>query len=149
MRRLFPICAALLFLAACAQNKLSPDEASRLQGGTTTVVVYGFCIPMDHLIKTAMTRSTINFLVDGQKVGTMQSCSHQTFTVKSGYWNAKFEQEGLFGSSTWLHEEVFRPGETQYLYMYPAGYGTFGSKWVSKADADGGIAAISKIGQMF
>jgi hypothetical protein len=141
--------ATLITLSGCAANKLSPDEISKLKGGTTTVVAYGFCVPMDYIVQTAITRATMDIVVDGQVVGTMQTCSFATFKVKSGYWNIAFKPQGLLGGGANLGEEVFKPGVTQYLSMQPAGYGQFSGSWVSKADADQGIAAIRKIGQVF
>lgn len=146
--RLMPCAVMLCFLAGCAANELSSSEISRLKGGTTTVVVYGFCIPMDHLIKTAMTRSTLDFVVDGKNVGSMQTCSHQSFNVKSGYWSTSFLPRGMSFPHN-LHNQAYRPGATQYLFMSPAGYGTFDGNWVDKSTADSGIAEIRKIGQMF
>ena len=139
---------ALLGLAGCKKPP-SPELLAKLKGGTTTVVVYGFCIPMDHLIKTALTRYTLTFVVNEKRVGTMKTCSCATFSVPSGYWDAGFSSSS--GPSL-LHPvpgEIYRPGETQYLHMYPAGHYTFAGRWVSKAEAESGMAEIRKIGQMF
>lgn len=132
----------LSLLAGCAQQQLSTAEIARLQGGTTTVVVYGFCVPAEELFKTTMYRYTIDYVVDGKTVGSMQSCSHATFHVKSGYWSSSLSR-GILG------DEIYRPGATQYLYMYPAGYGLFAGKWVSQSEAKAGIEEIRKIGQVF
>lgn len=104
---------------------------------------------MDHLLQTAITRATLTYEVDGKSVGTMQTCSSKTFHVKSGYWNTKFYVSMSLGFGHNLMEQVYRPGATQYLYMYPAGQGSYYGKWVDKAEADRDIAEIRKIGQMF
>lgn len=149
MNNIWPAGVVLLAaLAGCAAEKLPPGELARLQGGTTTVVVYGFCVPMDHLIKTSLTRHTLTFMVDGNKVGSMQSCSHATFQLKSGQWSTAFVPSNALFPHT-LPDQIYRPGTTQYLYMYPAGYGQFDPKWVTKAEADAGIAEVKKIGQVF
>lgn len=135
-------------LAGCAAKQLSPQEIAKLRGGTTTVVVYGFCVPMDHLIKTTMTRYSLTFVVNGKAVGKMKSCSFARFRVPSGYWTAHFSRTGLFFPYT-TRKLVFRPGKTQYLYMAPGGNGTYDAIWVGKARADKDIADIRKIGQMF
>jgi hypothetical protein len=122
---------------------------AKLQGGRTTVVVYGFCVPMDHLIKTTLHRITMTYMVNGKKIGTMKSCSYKTFSVPSGYWKSRFPQNIPMGLQNYLPAMMFKPGKTQYLYMKPAGYGTFDGVWVSKAQADKGIAEIKKIGQFF
>ena len=137
---------ALIGLAGCKKPP-SPKLLKSLKGGTTKVVVYGFCIPMDHLIKTAMTRRTLTFVVNGKKVGTMQTCSFATFRVPSGYWEAKFTGGSFFGHH--LPGEIYRPGKTQYLHMYPSGNSTFTGRWVGKAEAKQGIAEIKQIGQLF
>jgi len=139
----------LCLLPGCAaQQQLAPAEIARLKGGTTTVVMYGFCVPMEQLIKTTMARYTIDFIVDGKKAGSMQSCSSATFRVKSGYWNTTFESHSNSYGITML-EQIYRPGATQYLYMYPAGYGTFQGKWVNQTEANSDIAELRKIGSVF
>lgn len=135
-------------LTGCAVKQLSPQEIAKLKGGTTTVVVYGFCVPMDHLIKTTMTRYSLTFFVNGKSVGKMKSCSFAKFRVPSGYWTAQFGRSALYFPYT-TRKLVFRPGKTQYLYMAPGGNGTYDAIWVDKARADKDIAAIKKIGQMF
>jgi hypothetical protein len=103
---------------------------------------------MDHIIKTTLVRGTLDFVVDGKSVGTMQTCGHQTFRVKSGYWDASFVPQTLdFPKS--VGQQIYRPGATQYLYMEPAGHGTFAPRWLSKSEADPIIADIKKIGQVF
>ncbi|MGE0052866.1 MAG: hypothetical protein AB7S74_01540 [Hyphomicrobium sp.] len=151
MHKALSVAAAVIgaFLTGCATQQISPAEVAKLQGGTTTVVVYGFCVPADHLIKTTMYRYTLDVIVDGQKVGSMQSCGDTTFRVKSGYWKTEFKPSTLLGFPHQLPEQVYRPGVTQYLYMYPAGYGQYSPKWVSQAEAQSGIEEIRKIGQMF
>jgi len=147
------IAVALLFVAlaglvGCTTKPLPAELIAKLKGGTTKVVVYGFCVPMDHLIKTAITRYTMTFVVNGKSIGTMKSCSYATFSVPSGYWKSKFVPSGLrFPHS--LPSMIFRPGKTQYLYMRPAGYGNFSGHWISKAEAEKGIAAIKNIKQLF
>ena len=61
---------------ATAPPPMSQTEIARLQGGAATLVVYGFCVPMDHLIKTTLYRYSISVAVNDQTVGTMQSCGH-------------------------------------------------------------------------
>lgn len=142
--------AMLTVLVGCAAPQtLPPEELARLKGGTTTVVVYGFCVPMDQLINVTITRHTMDFIVDGQKVGSMQTCSHATFSVKSGQWSTTFASTQPFAFPNTLPPQIYRPGTTQYLHMAPAGYHQFNPYWVSKAEADAGIAKIKKIGQMF
>ena len=138
----------LAALAGCAVKQLSPKEIAKLQGGTTTIVVYGFCVPMDYLISTTLTRYTLTFKVDGKTIGTMKSCSFAKFRVPSGYWSMSFVRSGLFFPHL-APKYPFRPGKTQYLYMAPGGNGTYDPVWVDKARADKDIAAIKKIGQMF
>lgn len=147
MKRAFVVSLVLLF-AGCATQQLSQKEIAKLTGGTTTVVVFGFCVPMDHIIQTAMTRSTLTYVVNGKKVGSMKTCSHATFRVPSGYWPSKFVPSGLQFPYT-LPAMAFKPGKTQYLHMRPAGYGTYSPHWVSQAEAQRGIAEIKKIGQIF
>ncbi|MGH1418867.1 MAG: hypothetical protein ACRBCJ_08410 [Hyphomicrobiaceae bacterium] len=143
------IILATLGLAGC-KEPLSPDQIAKLKGGTTTVVVHGFCIPMDHLIQTAMTRVKLDFVVNDKIVGSMWTCSHATFKVPSGYWKAKFTQAGfIVPLSHHIFEPTFHPGKTQYLYMAPAGNSTFSGRWVSKAQSDEGIAAIKNIKQFY
>jgi len=140
----------LVNLAGCAEkNQPSADMIAKLKGGTTKVVVFGFCIPMDHLIKTAITRQSITYKVNGKSVGTMMTCSYATFKVPSGYWRSEFVRGGLNYFWSPLPEMIFHPGKTQYLYMMPAGNGTYEGKWVSKAEADKGIAEIKSIKQIF
>ena len=135
-------------LTGCAQKKLPAAQLAKLKGGTTKVVVYGFCVPMDHVIKITMTRARLRFIVNGKTVGTMKTCSSATFKVPSGYWSAQFKGSfALFGH--YLPKMIYRPGKTQYLYMYPAGNGTYEGEWVSKAQAKKGIAEIKRIGQLF
>jgi hypothetical protein len=150
-------------LAGCATAPPLPEEIAKLKGGTTTVVAYGFCVPMDHLIKTTLTRHTMTFVVDGKDVGTMQTCSYKTFSVPSGYWEAEFINRGGLNLPRLLSPPSmkFRPGATQYLYIAPAGNGTYSYNWVDKANgtysynwvdkatADKGIAEIKKISQVF
>ncbi|MGI9410169.1 MAG: hypothetical protein ACR2OV_08845 [Hyphomicrobiaceae bacterium] len=141
---------ALAALAGCAAKpQLSPQEIAKLKGGTTTVVVYGFCAPIDHLVKTALTRYTLTYEVNGKSVGTMQSCSYAKFQVPSGYWSSKFVRAAFLAFPHSVPRAAFRPGKTQYLHMVPTGNSTFSGRWVSKAKADNGIAAIKKIGQVF
>lgn len=144
--------AALLTAAAVAgcatKPELSAAEIAKLKGGTTKVVVYGFCVPMDHLIKAAITRNTITYVVNGRPVGTMKSCSYGTFNVPSGYWSSEFQiSNHIFPQP--VQPLAFRPGATQYLHMRPAGNSTFSADWVSKDVAERGIAEIKTIGQMF
>lgn len=143
--RVLPCTLLSSVLAGCVANQLSEAEIARLQGGTTTVVVFGFCVPMNHIVKTTLFRTTMDFVVDGKVVGKMQTCSHKTFQVKSGYWSASFAPPGSFPSS--IGTQIYRPGAIQYLYMAPDGHG-YTPKWVSKAEADQGIAEINKIGQI-
>ena len=86
-------------------------------------------------------------IVNGKQVGTMKTCSFGRFRVPSGYWDVKFVGRHFFGDH--LPGEIFRPGKTQYLYMYPAGNSNFFGRWVSKAEAEEGIAKIREIGQFF
>ena len=71
----------------------------------------------------------------------------RTFQVKSGYWTTTFSQGGLT-FPTVEPQHAYEPGSTQYLHMYPAGHGTFSGQWVSKSEAEKGIAEIRKISQM-
>lgn len=142
------ITASALLAGCAAKEQLSSAEIKQLQGGTTTVVMYGFCVPMEQLIKTTMARYTIDFIVDGKKVGSMQSCNSATFHVKSGYWNTTFESHGNSYGIT-MTEQAYRPGATQYLAMYPAGYGGFQGKWVDQATAKSEINDLSKVGSVF
>ncbi len=139
----------LAILPGCAGKQLSDKEVAKLKGGKTKVVAYGFCIPMDHLIKTAMTRHTMTYLVNGKPVGKMKTCSYATFRVPSGYWKSRFVSDSFPLGGHYLPRMIFRPGKTQYLYIWPSGNGTFSGEWVSKAEADKGIADIKKIGQLF
>jgi len=140
----------LVSLVGCAVTpKPSAEMIAKLKGGTTKVVVYGFCVPMDHLIKTTLTRLTMRYVVNGKTVGSMNNCSYATFNVPSGYWKSEFVRGGLNYFWSPLPELIFHPGKTQYLYMKPAGYGTYEGEWVSKAEADKGIANIKKINQVF
>lgn len=151
MSRVILVCCliSLLGVAGCKKPP-SPEMIAKLKGGTTTVVAYGFCIPMAHLIKNTFTRHTLQFVVNGKVVGTMKSCGFGTFRVPSGYWSAEFRVAGGFGMATGtVFDGTFRPGQTQYLHMSPAGHGMFHGRWVSKAQADAGIAEIKKIGQMW
>ena len=137
-------------LAGCAEkNQPSADKIARLQGGTTKVVVYGFCVPMDRLIKTTITRQSLTYKVNGKPVGTMNTCSYATFKVPSGYWESVFVGSGFSFFASYVPGMIFHPGKTQYLYMRPAGNGTYEGSWVSKAEADKGIAEIKSINQMF
>jgi len=133
-------------LTGCAVKTLSPEEIKKLQGGYTTVVVYGFCVPADYLFQGTLTRGTLTYVVNDKKIGTMKTCSYATFRVPSGYWESRFD-------TGWIPHRVlkskFRPGATQYLHMRPAGNGNFRGLWVDKAKADAGIAEIKKIGQVF
>ncbi len=138
---------ALTGLLGCAQKQLSPEELAKLQGGHTTVVVYGFCIPADHLFGITISRFTYKYVVNDKQVGTIQYCGHATFRVPSGYWPSKFVIP--YGFPISLPAMKFRPGATQYLYMKPNGNNSFRGVWVDKAQADEGIAAINKIGQVF
>ena len=70
-----------------------------------------------------MTRRTLTNVVNGKKAGTMQTCSFAMFRVPSGYWDAKFTEGNFFGHH--LPDEIYRPGKTQYLHMYPSGNSTF------------------------
>jgi hypothetical protein len=138
---------ALMGLAACKKPP-SPEKLAKLQGGTTTVVVYGFCIPVAHLFQTTLTRHTLTYAVNGKAMGTMKSCSFRTFRVPSGYWDARFTGGGnLFGHG--VPGQIYHPGKTQYLHMYAAGNNSFTGRWVSKAEAQQGIAEIKKIGQLY
>lgn len=149
MRLILAFCIGSIgCLCGCAPNLLAPEEIAKLKGGTTTVVVYGFCVPINHLVKTTLTRSTLNIIVDGKAVGTIETCSHATFSVPSGYWETSFQPQGLMGWPSAIGRQAYRPGVTQYLSMQPAGNYSFSGHWVTKAEADRGIAEIRKIGQM-
>ena len=136
-------------LAGCAGKQLSPQKLAKLKGGKTTVVVYGFCAPIDHLVKTSLTRTTLTYVVNGKRVGTMKTCSFGKFKVPSGYWASKFVYPIPLSFPISLPRMAFHPGKTQYLHMRPAGGSRFSGHWVSKAEADKGIAAIKQIGQVF
>ncbi|MEM9358702.1 MAG: hypothetical protein AAGB04_21185 [Pseudomonadota bacterium] len=138
----------LLAISGCAGKQLSPQEIAKLKGGTTTVIVYGFCVPMDYLISTTLTRYTLTFKVNGKPIGKMKSCSYAKFRVPSGYWSMSFGRTDFYIPSI-TPKYPFRPGKTQYLYMAPGGNGTYDPVWVDKARADKDIAAIKNIGQMF
>ncbi len=149
-RIIFALLVTSFGLAGCQTTKQpSPEMIAKLQGGKTKVVIYGFCVPMDHLVKTTLMRATMTYVVNGKKIGAMKTCSYKTFSVPSGYWESHFSTNPLVAVGSSLPAMVFKPGQTQYLYMRPAGYGTFEGVWVSKAQADKGIADIKKIGQVF
>lgn len=140
---------SLISLAGCATKSVpTSGEIAKLQGGTTKVVVYGFCVPMDHLIKTTLTRMTLTYVVNGKNIGTIKTCGYKSFSVQSGYWESHFLQGGL-SFPIHLPKMIFRPGQTQYLYMKPAGYGTFEGEWVGKSEAEKSIANIKQINQLF
>lgn len=141
-------CLALTGLTGCLKKSPSPELLAKLKGGTTTVVAFGFCVPMDHLIKTTLTRHTMRIVVDGKTVGQMKSCSYTTFKVASGYSTIEFYYTtSLFPRA--FPGMVLRPGKTQYLYIQPAGNSTYDADWVSKEIADKRIAEIKQIGQIF
>ena len=150
-RIIFVFLVTVFGLAGCLTTKQpSAEMIAKLQGGRTTVVVYGFCVPMDHLIKTTMNRVTMTYVVNGKKIGTMQTCSYKTFNVPSGYWSSRFSSGFLSGhGGGHLSDMAFKPGHTLYIYMKPSGFGQFEGRLVSKAQADKGIAEIKKIGQVF
>ena len=147
-RVIFVFLVAIFGLTGCQTTKQpSAEMIAKLQGGKTKVVLYGFCVPMDHLVKTTLIRHSITFSVNGKRMGTMKSCSYKTFTVPSGYWNSHYAQP--LAIPVPLGHMIFEPGKTKYIYMRPAGYGSFEVISVSKAQADKGIADIKKIGQVF
>lgn len=120
---------------------------AKLQGGKTNVVIYGFCVPMDHLVKTTLIRQTIKYIVNGKTIGSMKSCSYKTFTVPSGYWDSHYAQ--FLALPTSMGHMTFEPGKTKYIHMKPTGYNYFDAVSVSKAQANKDIAEIKKIGQVF
>lgn len=113
------------------------------------MVAFGFCVPMDHIIKTTMTRYSLNIVVDDKPVGKMLSCGHATFKVASGYSTIKFVPYGFLQVPHTYRGMILRPGKTQYLYLRPAGDRMYTSHWVSKAEADKRIGEIKQIGQIF
>lgn len=147
-RIIFVLLVTVFGLTACQTTKQpSPEMIAKLQGGKTKVVIYGFCVPMDHLVKTTLMRLSISYTVNGKRIGTMKSCSYKTFTVPSGYWNSHYAQPLALPIS--MGHMTFEPGKTKYIYMKPTGFDYFDAVLVSKAQADKGIAEIKKIGQVF
>lgn len=143
--------AAVITLGGCAKPP-SPEEIAKLKGGRTKVVVFGFCIPFDHLIKTTITRHKLTFFLNDKPVGQMNSCSTATFDVPSGYWRGHFQTtytalDGLYPHG--VMPAKYHPGTTKYLHMRPVGNQMFRGFWVDKAKADKGIARIKQISQMF
>ncbi|CFX31099.1 protein of unknown function [Candidatus Filomicrobium marinum] len=93
---------------------------------------------------------TSTIRVDGKEVGKIEYCAHTRFTVDSGQRqlvisnpNAVFNRDGT------SRPQIFRPGATQYLSIHQDGYHVITHRWVRKADADTGIAALDKIKPVF
>lgn len=149
---LLAISGAALLLAGCKKGP-SPEMLAKLKGGWTTVTVYGFCVPMAHILKNTFTRHKINFVINGKTYGTMTTCGYGTFRVPSGYWpDAKFVYATgghNFGFGNFILDSTFRPGKKQYLYYDPSGNYSWTGMWVSKERAEKGIAEIKKIGEMW
>jgi hypothetical protein len=148
LKWLWPFALAIT-LAGCAKS-LSDAEIKKLEGGQTNVVVYGFCVPMDHLIKTTIARAGVTIKADGRQVGRMKTCGHTRFRMASGYKQLAFHfDNSLLDIPSTTRPLAFKPGNTNYIYMKPGGNGTWFAREVSKAEAERAIAEIKQIGQMF
>ena len=139
--------AALTILTACTKKPPPPEQIAKLRGGTTTVIAYGFCIPIQRLLRLSITSNTMTYVVNGKPVGTMRTCSYAKFKVPSGYWESHFNPPPFLGMQIphRVPASAFKPGATQYLHMYPNGNSGFYAAWVPKSVAEKGIAELKQI----
>jgi len=145
-----PLAIALVVAGCAAQPKLTAEELAKLKGGTTHVVAYFECAPINYLTGGKIVTPTSVIRVDGKQVGKIEYCGHTRFTVPSGQRQLAIARpDSIFNPEGVPRAEIFRPGTTQYLSISQDGYQVIHHRWVTKADAEQGIAAIKQIKPVF
>ncbi|MEL7542398.1 MAG: hypothetical protein AAGJ70_01355 [Pseudomonadota bacterium] len=138
-----------MLLAACAAKPLPPAELAKLQGGTTKLVVYAECAPINRLTGLRLAGARYVVRVKGKVIARLRSCMSKRVSVPSGSHpiSVAHQSGSLFGPQS--RDGIFRPGATQYLFVYRSGSANVFHRWGTAAHAKQIIANGKSVKQFW